>query len=123
MLKDKLLPISIFCLAGSIIISGFLISIGIDSNGSFIGSKISQGSNTISNNINNGITDGITDGKNEKNNLNLGEAAKYLGISEAILIRIIYNEESKIPYVQVEGHQIFNKDALDKWIGESRFKM
>lgn len=119
MLKDKLLPISIFCLAGSIIISGFLISIGIDSNGSFIGSKISQGVNTISNNINNGISDG----KNEKNNLNLGEAAKYLGISEAILIRIIYNEESKIPYVQVEGHQIFNKDALDKWIGESRFKM
>lgn len=119
MLKDKLLPISIFCLAGSIIISGFLISIGIDSNGSFIGSQVSQGFNTISNNINNGITYG----KNEKNNLNLGEAAKYLGIPEATLVRIVHNEEAKIPYVQVEGYQLFNKEALDKWIGESRFKM
>ena len=95
MLKDKLLPISIFCLAISIVIGASLISEGIQFNGRFISEGVSQGLNNINNTINNKITNDV----DEKNNINLSDVAAYLGISEEKLIKVVYNEESKIPTI------------------------
>ena len=119
MLKDKLLPISIFCLAISIVIGASIISKGMQFNGRFISEGVSQGLNNINNTINNKITNDVY----EKNTMNLSDAAAYLGISEEKLIKVVYNEESKIPYIKIDGYLIFSKNALDKWIEESRFEM
>lgn len=119
MLKDKLLPISIFCLAISIVIGAYLISKGMQFSGRFISEGVSQGLNNFNNTINNKIVNNVE----EKNNINLSDAAKYLGISEDMLIKVVYNKDSKIPYIKIDGYLIFNKNALDKWISESGFEM
>ena len=116
MSKDKLLPISIFALAFSIIISASIISEGLTNNGMNIGSGISQGANIIN-------PTNINENSNEKSIFSAEEASVYLGIAEERLMQIINNEESKIPYVKVGGDFIFSKNALDKWIQESNFKM
>ncbi|MDZ4941460.1 hypothetical protein, partial [Clostridium perfringens] len=73
MSKEKLLPISIFCLSLSIIISASIISNGMQNNGRFIGEGISQGlfniTNTISQENNN---------LDSKDILSLDEASQYL---------------------------------------------
>lgn len=119
MSKDKLLPISIFCLAISIVIGTSLISKGMETKGRFIGDGISNGLYSISNNMNQNNINNIE----EKNNLNLYDAAAYLGISEETLMQIMNKEETKIPYIKFGNDYIFSKSALDKWIEESRFKM
>ncbi len=120
MSKDKLLPISIFALAFSLIIAASIISNGIETNGRYISDGIFQGTN----NINTTIRDiEFNDEENNKNIFNEMEASVYLGISEERLMQIMNNEESKIPYVKVGGDFIFSKNALDKWIEDSNFKM
>ncbi|WP_411167377.1 helix-turn-helix domain-containing protein [Clostridium sp. MB05] len=117
MSKEKLLPISIFCLSLSIIISASIISNGMQNNGRFIGEGISQGlfniTNTISQENNN---------LDSKDILSLDEASQYLGISQERLTQVIIKDES-IPCVQISGQFIFSKKALDKWVETSRFKM
>lgn len=117
MSKEKLLPISIFCLSLSIIISALIISNGMQNNGRFIGDGISQGlfniTNTISQKNNN---------LDSKDILSLDEASQYLGISQEGLTQVIIKDES-IPCVQISGQFIFSKKALDKWVETSRFKM
>ncbi|GAA0086411.1 hypothetical protein UT300007_28510 [Clostridium sp. CTA-7] len=117
MSKEKLLPISIFCLSLSIIISASIISNGMQNNGRFIGEGISQGlfniTNTISQENNN---------LDSKDSLSLDEASQYLGISQERLTQVIIKDES-IPCVQISGQFIFSKKALDKWVETSRFKM
>ncbi|MGG7059075.1 hypothetical protein ACQPUZ_12330 [Clostridium tertium] len=116
MAKDKFLPISIFALAISIIIASSNISMAIDNNGMNISNGISQGLNNINRDI------FIND---EANNsiMNRYTASVYLGISEEILMQIMNNEESKIPYIDINGDVMFSKNALDKWVEESNFKM
>lgn len=119
MSKDKLLPISIFCLAISIVIGTSSISKGIENKGRFIADGISNGLYDISNTINqNNINK-----QEEKNNLNLYDAAEYLGISQDVLMQIMNKEETKIPYIKFGNDYIFSKSALDKWVEESRFKI
>lgn len=117
MSKEKLLPISIFCLSFSIIISALIISNGMQNNGRFIGDGISQGlfniTNTISQKNNN---------LDSKDILSLDEASRYLSISQERLTQIIIKDES-LPCVQISGQFIFSKKALDKWVETSRFKM
>jgi excisionase family DNA binding protein len=117
MSKEKLLPISLFCLSLSIIISASIISNGMQNNGRFIGEGISQGlfniTNTISQENNN---------LDSKDILSLDEASQYLGISQERLTQVIIKDES-IPCVQISGQFIFSKKALDKWVETSRFKM
>ena len=119
MSKEKLLPISIFCLAISIVIGTSLISKGMETKGRFIGDGISNGLYSISNNMNQNNINNLE----EKNNLNLYDAAEYLGIPQDILMQIMNNEESKIPYIKAGSNYIFSKSALDKWVEESRFKI
>lgn len=117
MTKEKLLPISIFCLSLSIIISASIISKGMQDNGRFIGDGIRQGSFNI--------TDTISQKNNNldsKDILSLDEASRYLGISQERLTQVIIKDES-IPCVQISGQFIFSKKGLDKWVETSRFKM
>ena len=119
MFKDKLLPISIFTLAFSIIIAASNISSGIETNGRYISDGIFQGTN----NINTTIRDITFNDEENKSIFKFYEASVYLGISESNLREIINNDESKIPHINIKGDIIFSKNALDKWIQESNFKM
>ncbi len=119
MLKDKFLPISIFALAISIVIGAAIISKGIENKGRFIGDGLFQGANNISTTI----RDISLNDKDNKSILNSDTASTYLGISEERLMQILNNKESGIPYVKVGKNFIFSKNALDKWIEESNFKM
>jgi excisionase family DNA binding protein len=121
--KDKLLPISIFSLAISIIIAASMISKGLQTNGIFISEGISRGFNNISSTFNNNTMDNKINNIEERSNLNFREAAEYLRISETTLINIVLNKESKIPHMKIDKDYIFNKEALDKWVQESGFEM
>lgn len=124
MSKDKLLPLSIFALAFSILISSFIISRSINNNGTFISHEMANGFNNLSSNLYKSFNnDTQTKKLEEKSNFNLREAAEYLNISETDLINTVYNKESKIPYVKIHEEYIFNKEALDKWVQESGFNM
>lgn len=119
MSKDKLLPISIFSLALSIVIAASIISKGIENKGRFIGDGLFQGANNISTTI----RDISLNDKDNKSILNVDTASTYLGISQDRLMQILNNKESEIPYTKVGENFIFSKNALDKWIEESNFKM
>lgn len=118
MSKDKLLSISIFCLSISIIIGSYLISDGIKNKGRYIGDGIYQGLNSIST-----ATRDDFNNKDDKKVLNAYDTSEYLGISQERLMQIMNSEESKIPYIKVGGDFILSKNALDKWVEESNFKM
>lgn len=119
MTRDKLLSISIFALALSIVISASIISKGIENKGRYIAEGISQAANNIEVNIN----DSSFNKENNKDVFTQGDASVYLGISQERLMQILNNEKSRIPYVKVGENFIFSKNALDKWIEESNFKM
>ncbi|MBE6053128.1 MAG: DNA-binding protein [Clostridium sartagoforme] len=119
MSKDKLLSSSIFALALSIIIAASIISKGIEAKGRYIADGIFQGAN----NINTTIRDNSINNEESKSVFNASTASSYLGISEDRLMQLLNNEESGIPYVKIGEDFIFSKDALDKWIEESNFKM
>jgi len=81
MLKEKMLPISIFCLAISIIISALIVTKGMKNNGEYVRTglrDIGSGLNNISSELNPyNNNQGIP-----KDNYSLTEASKYLRISE-----------------------------------------
>ncbi|MCF0147794.1 MAG: helix-turn-helix domain-containing protein [Clostridium sp.] len=120
MSKYKFLSVSIFTLALSIIISASIISKGIENKGRYIGDGLYQGANNISTTIRDRS---FNDKENNKDVFTQDDAALYLGISQERLMQIINNEKSNIPYVKVAENFIFSKNALDKWIEESNFKM
>lgn len=118
MSKDKILAISIFCLALSIIIAGNKISKAIENNGVIVSNGISMGLSNINNSnmemFNNSVNSDILD---------IYTASQYLGVSEDQVREIMRDEKSKIPYIDIKGDVRFSKKALDKWIEESNFKM
>ncbi|MDI9215799.1 helix-turn-helix domain-containing protein [Clostridium tertium] len=118
MSKEKLLPISIFSLAISLIISTSIIANSIENNGRFVGEGISQGLFNYSNVINEENNNNL----DSKDILSLDEASKYLGISQERLTQVIIKDDS-IPCVQISGQFIFSKKALEEWVKTSKFKM
>ena len=118
MSKDKLLSISIFSLAISIIIASSIISKGIENKGRYISDGIYQGIN----NINTTIRDTYVN-KEDKSILSLEEASNYLGVPQDRLMQIMNSDGSKIPYTKIGEHFIFSKDALNKWVEEYNFRM
>jgi len=122
MLKEKMLPISILCLAISIIISATIVAKGMKTNGDYvstglrdIGSGLSNiGSNLNPTNNNQGVP---------KDNYSLNEASIYLRISEYKLIDLVVNKGSGIPYVRIGTDYIFNRNALDKWLETAKIEM
>ncbi|WP_300380303.1 hypothetical protein [Clostridium sp.] len=122
MLKERLLPISIFCLSISIIISASIIAKGMRQNGEYVNNGlygISNGLNNISNKVNNNNNSNSTPTNNNgySNNIyNLSDVASYIGISEIRLKEIIDLKESGIPYIKTGTSYTFNKNALDKWL-------
>lgn len=118
--KEKLLPLSIICLAISLVVSSMIISKGLkesafNTSGSLsgsissIGSSIGQLSYTIKE-INNNTKE------IDKDLMNMKEAASYLGTSETNLFYSIQNKSITVPYTMIEGNQMFSKKAIDKWI-------
>ena len=87
MSKDKLLPISIFALAFSIIIAASIISKGFEKNGRYISDGIFQGTN----NINTTIRDIAFNDEENKSIFDEYIASEYLGISQVKLFQIINN--------------------------------
>lgn len=122
MLKENLLPISILCLAISIIISASMLAKGMKTNGDYvstglrgIGSGLSNiGSNLNPTNNNQGIP---------KDNYSLDEASIYLRIPDYKLIELVSDKGSGIPYVRIGTDYIFSRNALDKWLETAKVEM
>lgn len=128
MLKEKLLPISIFCLSISIIISASIISKGMRNNGESVNSGlygISNGLNNINNTaINNSNSTATNNNNGYSNNIySLSDVASYIGISEIRLKEIIAIKEYGMPYIKTGNSYIFNKNALDKWLETARVEI
>ncbi|MDA3730448.1 hypothetical protein PBV87_02870 [Niameybacter massiliensis] len=131
MLKDKWLTIALFTLAGAILLSGLWVRDGL-SNLSFyapvsnsntdyrIANELNQLNKTLqkaTSTSNNESSHGITSLLNNPKNMYLGEAAKYLDVSETQLKEIIQDSTSQLPYLQIsDTAYIFNQKALDKWL-------
>lgn len=131
MLKDKWLTIALFTLAGAILVSGLWVRDGL-SNLSFyapvsnsntdyrIANELDQLNKTLqkaTSTSNNESGHGITSLLNNPKNMYLGEAAKYLDVSETQLKEIIQDSTSQLPYLQIsDTAYIFNQKALDKWL-------
>lgn len=126
MLKEKLLPISIFCLSISIIISGSIIAKGMKYNGESVNNglyHISSGLNNINDAVFNNSNNNSINNEDVRKNYNLYEAAEYLGVLESRLKDIVAIEESGIPYIKAGKDYIFNKNALDKWLETARVEV
>lgn len=124
MSKEKLLPISIFCLSISIIISSSIIAKGMKENGTYVNGgliNISQGLNNISNTVNYKNNNNSTVGKTQT--FNLYTAAQYLGITYDKLEQIVSLKDSGIPYIKIGNEYIFSKSALDKWLETGRVEI
>jgi excisionase family DNA binding protein len=122
MLKGKMLSISIFCLAISIIISCFILTKGIKDNGEYVGAGIGNIGSVLSNASNN-LTVYYQDKAMSRDNYNLDDAAAYLGIARDKLVKIVDNKDYGIPYVKIESNYIFNKKALEKWLETARIEI
>ena len=123
MLKERILTISIFCLAVSIIISANIIANGMKTNGDYVStglSNMSQGLNSIARTTYN-IND-QTSVAMKRHTYNLNTAAGYLGITEGQLKSITDNKDSNIPHVKIGTEYIFSKSALDKWLETVRIE-
>lgn len=122
MLKEKMLSISILCLAISIIISASIVTKGMKNNGEYVRSglgDIGSGLNSISSDINpNNKNQGIP-----KDNYSLDDASTYLGIAENKLIKLVDDKGSGIPYIKIGSDYIFNRNALDKWLETAKIEM
>ncbi|MBU3144492.1 helix-turn-helix domain-containing protein [Clostridium sp. CF012] len=122
MLKEKMLPISIFCLAISIIISASIVTKGMKNNGEYVRNglgDIGSGLNNISSNLNPYKNNqGIP-----KDNYSLDEASIYLRISENKLIELVSDKGSGIPYLKIGSDYIFNRNALDKRLETAKIEM
>lgn len=128
MLKEKLLPISIFCLAISIIISASMVAKGVKSNGEYVGTglgNIGSGLNNISSNFNYNNNNNVNNNNQgiPKDNYSLDEAAIYLRIPQNKLEELVGNKGSGIPYVKIGGDYIFNRNALDKWLETAKIEV
>lgn len=120
MLKEKLMPISIFCLSFSIIIGAVIISSGMKKNAELLNNGLSNGLYNIGSTIINANTNDITA---NKSTLNLSMAASYLGIPETKLTQFVDSPGSGIPFIKVGDQYIFSKTALDKWLETVRLKI
>ena len=116
MLKEKLLPISIFTLAFAIIISAFIISKGMEANGSYVSSGLDSIANQL-NDMNNSSS------YYNDENLDLSEAAAYLNISEHQLLELTTFYDPGIPYIKIDGIYIFNKKAIDNYLQTTRIEI
>lgn len=120
MLKDKVLAISIFSLAISIIVSSLIISKEMRNNGQNLSSSLnmmSGGLNKISNSV------GYKNKSLENNSYNPYEAAEYLGITREKLYEIANTKDFKMPYIKIGADYYFNKSALDKWLETARVEI
>lgn len=134
MSKDKMLSISIFCLAGSLVISSLILASSIKSNGKYASSSLTDISGSINTNasslsyigdnlkfINETISKSNT---TERSTFGLWSAASYLGIKHEDLMKIIDTPDSGIPYIKTEKDiYIFHKGALDKWLETARIEI
>lgn len=122
MLKEKMLSISIFCLAISIIISASIVTKGMKSNGEYVRTglgDIGSGLNNISGNLN----PYNNNQRIPRDNYSLADASIYLGIPQAKLIDLVNNKGSGIPYIKIGSDFIFNRNALDKWLETAKIEV
>lgn len=110
MLKEKLLPISIFTLAFAIIIGAFIISRSIGVNKELV-------VNDMGNYLNSYNQEYL------KDNLDLSEAAEYLNISEHQLLELTTLYDPGMPYVKIDGIYIFNRNAINNWLETARVEI
>jgi len=55
--------------------------------------------------------------------LELGEAAKYLKISEGDLLYLVRESDPEIKYVEINGKYIFSKEGLHQWVKSSKIQI
>lgn len=114
MQNEKALSVSIYFLTICIIISAFIISSGMKSNGNYVSnglSGVSHGLSNIGSSMNND-----NDAVYNRSTFDLPAVAAYLGISVSNLIDILNAKDSEIPYIKAGSDYIFSKGALDKWM-------
>ena len=122
MLKEKMLPMSIFCLAISIIISASIITKGMKNNGEYVGSGLGHIGSGLDN-IGSSLNPYNINQRIPKDNYSLNEASEYLRISVNKLIQLVGNKGSGIPYVKIGSDYIFNRNALDKWLETAKIEV
>lgn len=122
MFKEKMLSASIFCLAISLIISAFIVTRGMKSNGEYVGTGLGNIGSSISN-ISANLNPYYYNSGIPKDNYNLNEASVYLRIPPNELIELVENKGSGIPYVKIRSEYIFNKNALDKWLETAKIEI
>ncbi len=130
MLKEKLLPYSLFSLAIAIIISAFIISKGMESNGQYVNAGFDGISNRLSdiNNIlyqdsNNIVYQDSNNGLSPKDNFTLSELGEYLHLSDSQLLKLVGDENSGMPYINIDGIYTFNRSAINKWLETIRLEI
>jgi len=99
--NNKLIPISIILLAISIVFGSI-----------WIGNSLKEIANTR-----------IHVNSQEREILELEEAAKYLKISEGDLLYLLRESDPEIKYVEINGKYIFSKEGLHQWVESSRIQI
>jgi excisionase family DNA binding protein len=119
--KERLLPISIICLAVSILISAGTISKGLkkaaEINSNSISFGITSSLSNMSNALNSMYYSQNTSGENDI--MNVDEAAAYLGIPAEEFLNALNDKSLNIPYAQAGYRYVFSKQALSKWLETS----
>jgi len=99
--NNKLIPLSIILLAVSIVFGSI-----------WIGNSLKEVANQS-----------IYINSQENEILELGEAAKYLKISEGDLLYLVRESDPEIKYVEINGKYIFSKEGLHQWVKSSKIRM
>ena len=125
MLKEKLLPISFFCLAFAIIISAFIISKGMETNGAYVSSGLDSLARQLNVMNNNSSYNNSSYNNYEvaEENFGLSELGEYLRLSDSQLLKLVGDENSGIPYINIDGIYTFNRSAINKWLETVRLEI
>ncbi len=108
MYKEKmLLPISIICLAGSIVFGSWQISNGIQ-----------VASMELSGQIQKSIEKGQPL-ENRTEVMDLDSAAKYLNIEASQLEKMCEGQEPVIPYIRTGNTYLFSRTVINQWLVEN----
>jgi len=105
--KEKLLPISLLCLAVALVMSSVIISRGITDSAKVISENLWQVKS-----VNNASPTIVAN----KDTMSSFEAAEYLYTNQELLIQDIENKKLDIPYVKINDNYVFSKNAINKWL-------
>ncbi len=112
--KSKVILISVVVFAISIVLSSFIIAVGLKDLGEIISYGLQSGSEKISSGLYNYASVQNRGSEDNKDILNLQEAAEYMKIQSSELLQLTMNLE--LPSIKIGNKYIFSRKAIDKWM-------